>query len=320
MKDLEKTDITILRMLLKDGRKSFTSIARECDTSSDVVWAHYNELKRTGIIVGATTQFNYQKFGYTGLAAIMLSVEPQSLEEVFDRISRFPNILAYRYYNSVYNIWAVSILKNLNELERIKQGINKQSEINEFKTFLWTDCRNTPENILGCASEAKKLAISTQTGTQKPPVIDEIDMKIIDALTINGRLAFRKLAEQIGISTTTIARRYENLEKNNYIKVSIQINPLELGFQNILEISLAIRDQREINETADKLSRIPGVSYLVKISGTFDLSVTILVKDCRSIVDVNDQIIKIPNIKRMEAALRPLPSIWPGQRQYISTF
>jgi Lrp/AsnC family transcriptional regulator for asnA, asnC and gidA len=320
MKKLEEIDTKILKILLKDGRTNFTAIARNCKVSKDVIWTHYKELKKVGIIVGATIQYNFQKFGYNGFAMIMLSVESQNLTNVFSRISNISDVYAFRFYNSTYNIAAISTLKNLSELEHVKQVINKENKINEFKTQLWIDVRNIPENILA-DPESQNDDVGCQVNTQKNPArIDEIDVQIINALTINGRLAFRTIAQQIGTTTATVARRYEKLKENNFIKVSIQVNFLEMGYQNILEISLAIADQNEVNEMTNKLSKIPGVTYLVKISGNYDISVVALVKDCKNIVEISDQIIKIPNIKRMEATLRRLPAIWPGPRQFISTF
>jgi len=321
MKELEQIDIKILKMLLKDGRRSFLEIATQCHTSNNVIGAHYKELTKAGIIVGATIQFNYQKFGYHGLATIMMNVESQNLTNVFSRISEIPEMHMFRYYNSVYNIAAISTLKNMSDLEHVKQIINKNNKINEFKTYLWVDVRNIPENILSDPSDPQYdyicPPINNQENFQK---IDQIDLKIIDALTLNGRLPFRQIAQQIGASTTTISRRYERLKKNNLIKTSIQINALKLGYQSILEVSLALADQNEINELANKLSRIAGVSYLVKISGNYDLSVVALVKDCNDVIKINDAILQIPNIKKMEATLRSLPGAWPGKRQYISTF
>ncbi|HLN90196.1 MAG TPA: Lrp/AsnC family transcriptional regulator, partial [Candidatus Binatia bacterium] len=118
----------------------------------------------------------------------------------------------------------------------------------------------------------------------------------------------------------TISRRYEKLVKNNFIKVSIQINPVALGYQAILDVGVALANQSEAKSIIEKLSRIRGVSYLVKISGNYDLTVVALVKDCKDIIEVNEEIAKIPNIKRIEATLKPLPPRWPGPRQYISTF
>lgn len=321
MKELEELDIRILRELLRDGRKSFTAIARECQTSNDAICAHYKELKKTGVIVGATIQFNYQKLGYSGVAMVMINVEASSKEKVFECLENIPEILVTRNYNSVYIIGALSKLKSLSDLERVKQLINRQNKINGFKTYLWLDVRNIPENILpGSDEDPSQHAYSPMNTAEDPLSIDEVDTQIMDALTKNGRLPFSKIAEQIGSSTATITRRYERLKENNYIKVSVQINPLKLGFQSILDVNVALEDQSKIDEIANKISGIRGVSYIVKISGNYDLSVAALVKDCNDVIDVNNQILAIANIKKIEGTLRKLQSAWPGSRQYISTF
>ncbi|HUK85168.1 MAG TPA: Lrp/AsnC family transcriptional regulator, partial [Candidatus Acidoferrum sp.] len=194
-------------------------------------------------------------------------------------------------------------------------------KINEFNTFIWADVRNIPENILSDSSETQNDGNYPKENIDKAPLkIDEMDRQIINTLTKNGRLTFRKIAQQNGTSTATIARRYVRLKENNLIKVSIQVNFLELGFQNILEFNIALTEQSEINKIVNTLSKIQGVTYLVKISGNYDLSVVALVKDCKNIVQLSDEIAKIPNIKRMEATLRRLSTAWPSPQQYISTF
>ena len=45
-----------------------------------------------------------------------------------------------------------------------------------------------------------------------------------------------------------------------------------------------------------------------------------LVKDCRDIIAINEEIAKIPYIKRIDAAMRQVYPAWPSPRQYISTF
>jgi hypothetical protein len=50
------------------------------------------------------------------------------------------------------------------------------------------------------------------------------------------------------------------------------------------------------------------------------LLVTALVKDCKDIIAINEGIVKMAYIKRIEAAMRQVYPVWPGLRQYISTF
>ena len=326
MNGLQKIDYKILKELLKDGRKSFTTIAKECCTSKDVIWNHYRELKKAGIVIGATIQFNYQKFGYSGVAMIMLSVESQYLAEVLERLKETPDINTFRHYNATHNLAAIAMLKNLRDLERVKEIINKQGKINEIKTYLWMDVRNIPENMVASESEKEteqaqgRSPYSSEEPTKESVKIDEIDMQIVEKLTKNGRLPFSKIGQEIGASTDTISRRYEKLKKNNFIKVSIQINPIELGYQAILDVKVALTDQSKTKEIIEKISKIPGITYLVQISGDYDLSVVALVKDCRDIIGINEEIAKISSIKKIEATLRDLGPRWPGPRQYISTY
>ena len=326
MKDLEDIDVKILKELLKDGRKSFTAIAEECQTSKDIVWKHYKDMTAAGIIAGATIQFNYPKFGYSAVAMILLSVESQYVTDVFGRLKKIPDLTSFRCYNATHNLAAIAWLKSLRDLERVKELISKQSTINEIKICLWTGARNIPENILVGTFEHKtekadgkrsEASVDAQKSSVK---IDEIDMQIVEKLIRNGRLPFSKIAQEIGASTDTVSKRYEKLRKNNLIKVLIQINPVELGYQAILDVNIALTNQGETKEVVDKLSIVPGVAYLVEISGDYDLLVTALVKDCKDIIAINEKIIKIPYIQRMESAMRQVYPAWPGPRQYISTF
>jgi len=324
MKTLQRIDVQILRELLKDGRKSFRDIAKECNTVDDVIRARYKELKKADVIVGATIQFNFQKLGYSGVASTNLSVESQDFENTLDRLGKISNIRSVTpLYNSPFNISAIFTLKELSDLECMKQVLCRQNRITSIRTFIWTDVRNIPENIFGNSAENegyKAFLESTLLRTQKEtPNIDESDMRIIDLLSVNGRLPFSNIARQIGSSTATVSRKYERLKNNNLIKVSIQINPAKVGFQCILAINLSLANPDETNEVTNRLSEITGVSYILKISGSYDLSLSALVKDCNDIIEINKQILKIPNIKGIEANLRPLPKSWPTPRQYIST-
>ncbi|MGE5187978.1 MAG: Lrp/AsnC family transcriptional regulator [Betaproteobacteria bacterium] len=321
MRELTAIDVQIIKELLKDGRKSFSSIAQECKTSKDIIWKHYKELKKAGVIVGASIQMDCRKLGYSGVATISISLETQNMAATFERLKNTLGLGIFRYYNTSNTLTVLSILKDLSDLQHAKEIISKQNKINEIRTNLWLDVRNIPENMLN-----DKAASIQAFRAYKPPTggdtfrIDSTDLEIIEKLAKNGRMPFSKIAKEMALSTNTIVRHYEKLVKNNVIKVSIQINPLEIGFQAILESNLALSNQSEINEIADRLTQIPGVSYIVKLGGNYDLMVVALVKDCKDIIAINDEIVKIPNIKKIEAALRQIPQCWPGQRQYISTF
>ena len=320
MHELAEIDVRILQELLVDGRKSFSCIAKEVHSSKDIIWKHYKELKKAGVIVGATTQTDCRKLGYSGVATISISTETQNLAKTFEHLIKMPELGVFRYYNATNTLTVITHLHKLSDLQQIKESINRQNKINEIRTHLWLDVRNIPQNILGVKAEKNNSKTKFPAETDETIKIDATDLKIIEKLTQNGRTPFSSIAKELDLSTNTVVRRYEKLVENNFLKVCIQINPLKLGYQAILELNLALSNQNETKEIAEKLSRIPGVSYIVKLGGIYDLMVVTLVKDCNDIIRINDEVIKIPDIKKIDALMRQIPAVWPSPNQYISTF
>jgi hypothetical protein len=117
-----------------------------------------------------------------------------------------------------------------------------------------------------------------------------------------------------------VTRRYARLVHNGFIKVSIQINPLLLGYKAILNFCIAFLSQNKMEMVMENLSKIPNVTYIVKISGDYDFKVVALVKDIEEMYAINEEIMKMPDIGRIEVDMRKIPPMWPGPRQYISTF
>jgi Lrp/AsnC family transcriptional regulator for asnA, asnC and gidA len=324
MKPIDEIDTAILKNLFEDGRKNFTLIAEECHVSKDIIWKHYMRMKRAGIIVGATIEFNYPRFGYNAVANLLLNVESQYIDEVFEYLRNIPDVETCRQYNSQYNIITVSKLRSLRDLERIKEVVNKKSLINEIKTLLWIDVKNLPENILRSTFENETAKVDQKSSQADPGAcssamkLDEIDLQIVEKLTKNGRAPFRKIAQEMGISTGTVARRYQKLLENKFIKVTIQINPAKLGYKALVTFLIEITNHDKIRDIVEKLSKIPRVSYIATLAGAYDLRVVALVKDLKEIFTINEEIEKVPFIKRIETSLRS-PRLWPVPHQYIST-
>jgi Transcriptional regulators len=318
MSHLEPIDATILKTLLADGRTSFQEIAHITGTSEESIRMHYRELEKSGIIVGATTQVNYLKLGYTGIARIKLQVASQKVSETYENISKIPNVIPSYIFCSPFSVGAVANLKDLNSLELIKQRIYQRSFVNSSQIYIWTDARNRPENVLNENADESIPHLNSNINT--PFQMDDYSAQIIEILSANARLPFKQVAEQIGTSEQTVARRYKALRDNNIIKPVIRINPKLLGYGLSAEFTIQLTDPNVKNEVADKLSAIPGVSYVLKVSGNFDLALRAIVKSCEGLLEVNKKILQIPNIQRFETGFSEPRPAWPIPRELITTF
>lgn len=108
--------------------------------------------------------------------------------------------------------------------------------------------------------------------------LDEIDLRIIDALQLDGRVAFAQIAEQLGVSPGMIRQRYGRLVERGYLKVVAITNPLRRGFGAMAMIGIRA-DGSKLLEVAEKVSKLDEVIYLVISSGRFDLFAEVVCRD-----------------------------------------
>lgn len=324
MKNLDQIDAKILGMLLKDGRRTFTSIAEATGTSIDIVSKHFSEMEKAGIIVGATIQQNYPLLGYQGVTSILIRSESQHTDEIIQYLKKFASISVSVIYGSNYNIMIISTIKSLKDLEKITEMIKKNCSVAATRVLLWTDVRNIPENLTRslCGEdqiqESEPQASGQKTGRFS---FDELDLKIIDELAKDGRAPFSRIAESTGSSTDTVKRRYDRLAENGFIKVSIQFNPEMLGYKAFVHFLVSLSHQSELCEVVEMLSRIPNVSFITRLGGgDYDLLVCTLIEDTEDLFSLMDRVRKIPDVEKVDCYMRRLLGRWPSPRQYISTF
>ena len=104
--------------------------------------------------------------------------------------------------------------------------------------------------------------------------LDELDRQIVHALQANGRVAYKTIARQLGVSDGTIRFRTERMIRLGFLKISASVNPLY--FENSIAaqvgINLEKRANREIMET---IAALNGVQSVVNVTGRYDLIIEV---------------------------------------------
>lgn len=320
---VSEIDSKIIKDLLYDGRKSFVEIANESKMSKNKIWKRFKALEGRKIITGSTIQMNFAAFGYEALATLLINVEAQQIHQVMEYIEKIKEVRAYRQYYSVHNVRAVATLENLNELSQINEALKRKLPTLSLKTYVWTGVKNIPENLnIVCSQQNNRDKLDFKPMIYAPmnKPIDELDLKIVQILTLNGRTSFSEIGRQLEISTETVAKRYDRLKQSGALKVSIQINPNKLGYNAILDFNLAFATPTKLSGIVDSLERIPDVIIITKTSGDYDLQLTAMTRDIHQSFMIQEEIARISGITKMEVSARKIPNKWPTPRQYITTF
>lgn len=129
--------------------------------------------------------------------------------------------------------------------------------------------------------------------------IDSTDVRIIEALIEDGRLAYSALAEEIGSSNTLVHQRVRKLKEIGILtKPTFLISPQHAGYDTCAFVLIIVREAKQINDVIEALKKIPEVVSCVSIMGRYDLMVRLYAVNNRHLQDiVHDKLQAIPEVE-----------------------
>jgi len=129
--------------------------------------------------------------------------------------------------------------------------------------------------------------------------IDSTDIRILEALMDDGRIAYSSLAEQIGSSNTLVHQRIKKLKEIGVLdKPVFLVSPEKSGYDTTAFVLIIAKESSDILPIIDGLKKIPEVVSCISIMGRYDLMARIYAVNNRHLQDiVHDKIQSIPGVE-----------------------
>jgi len=187
-------DVKILRYLWEDGRMPVYKIAEKLGISGVAVDRRINAMMARGELLGFAVLLNSEYILNSSVIALRAK---KNRKKVFDKISKIPGVMHFvgclggHYYGEFW--------------------YGDSFELEE-KSMLFKELTDSYSIELYHHQKREEAAL------------DSIDWKIILAMKDNSRVAFSKLAKEIGISAKTISRRWERLRAQEIVKAYPVVN------------------------------------------------------------------------------------------------
>src|SRR5882757_1958627 len=135
------------------------------------------------------------------------------------------------------------------------------------------------------------------------PVLDELDFNILSCLQKDGRMSLTVMADALKVSLGTVRTRLSKLLEDGTISIIGRIDPEKVGFRCYAQIALFIRPATLKEKVAQKITKLPEVSFLAMTSGEHDLEVDVMCRDNNHLVDFVDSISKIEGVNQTKTTL-----------------
>ncbi len=129
--------------------------------------------------------------------------------------------------------------------------------------------------------------------------IDEINISIINHLK-DGRVPFKKIAEDLQVSEGTIRTRVKKLQEEGVLEITGLVDPNSIPDHYVVIVGVKLKDMDLIGK-GEEFSKLSSVISACVVTGRFDLILTVLLKRNFGMVEFyTEEVSKIENVRSVE--------------------
>jgi Lrp/AsnC family transcriptional regulator for asnA, asnC and gidA len=126
--------------------------------------------------------------------------------------------------------------------------------------------------------------------------MDKLDLAILSILEKDGRRRFTEIAKELDVTEGTIRNRVTRLVENQVVQIVGLINPHGMGYDAPAIIGISIQPLH-LEKAAVQISSFKEVTYVVMVSGEFDLIAEVFCKDRQDLADfVKNKLYKVVGV------------------------
>lgn len=138
---------------------------------------------------------------------------------------------------------------------------------------------------------------------RRPPPLDDVNRRIIELLGVDGRLTNRALADQTGLTETTIAARIRSLTDRNLLGITAVVDWQAAGYNWDFWLCVESAD-RTLAEVGADLAKVDGVHSVQIVFGPVDFVVHALsAGSSQGVEEVVGQLKAVAGVERISTCI-----------------
>lgn len=136
-----------------------------------------------------------------------------------------------------------------------------------------------------------------------PIELDATDQAIIGLLREDGRMPYRSIARELGLTEPTVRARVRRMEESNTLRLVAVTDVEAAGFGMLLAVGVTV-ENRSPDDVARDLAAIPEVFSVNVVVGAQDIEILVVAEDARDLNHLLTETLgAIPGVRRLTPAL-----------------
>lgn len=129
--------------------------------------------------------------------------------------------------------------------------------------------------------------------------IDEINISIINHLR-DGRVPFKKIADDLQVSEGTIRARVKKLQEEGVLEITGLVDPNSIPDHYVVMVGVKLKDM-DLVAKGEEFSKLHSVISVCVVTGRFDLMLMVMLKRNFGMVEFyTNEVSKIENVRSVE--------------------
>lgn len=285
--ELDAVDRRLLHALGINGRASFRLIASVIGTSEQTAARRYRRLRDAGIVrVLMLPAPDPTDAGQL----VRLEVQPQAVSVVAEALSRRPDVSWLRLTNAgaeiLFGVRARTSADRdallLDQLPRTGRVLRTTvySILHHFRTKGEADWCGFPDQL--DQEQRRKLHIEAP---ERPSMrVSAADQAMVDALAVDGRATYARLAQVSGMSESAAARRLDLLTSTGALYGDVDIAPEQLGYPAGATLYLEVTPSR-VPAVGKLVAAHPQTAFVAAVGGPVNMIAAIRCRDVAEIYE-----------------------------------
>jgi len=128
--------------------------------------------------------------------------------------------------------------------------------------------------------------------------LDETDVKILKALTVDARFSSRQIAKQCDVSIGTVLSRIKKMENEGIIRsYSALLDHEKLGYELTVLSEITVSKGRLL-EMENEIARLPNVCSVYDVTGLTDAVIIAKFKNREELSKFTKRLLALPYVER----------------------
>lgn len=276
-------DEAIARALLLDGRASFSDLSRQLNISRSTVAARVAALLGSGQL-RVVAVVHPQLLGLNATAHLSIALTGSATQAIAGLTARESCVFVSNTAGE-FGVVVELRLPTMRELEREIEDIRSLEGVGAVEVLVYQEISRS--FFLAAAPDLKRLEL------------DDVDLRVMSELQGNGRMAFGELGDRVGLSASAARARLMRLLEANAMQIGA-IRQRDARSPNFA-LGIGIRSRGPAQSIVDELGQLPGIEFVARCFGRFDIVATMAIDSASAAAEVLDRLRSLDRVTTVES-------------------